>query len=150
MSVSVLVDTNVLVYAYDRSAPEKQKLALNILDYLAVRGSGALTPQILAEFFVVATRKIAVPLSVEDAITRLENYLQSWTVFDTSGLIVLEAARGVRDHSMHFWDAQIWASARLNQIVCILSEDFSDGAVVEGVRFVNPFTPTFRIADWAA
>jgi len=70
-------------------------------------------------------------------------------VIEMSGLVVLEAARGVRDHKMSFWDAQIWATARLNQITCILSEDFNTGSVVEGVRFVSPFAPGFLIADWA-
>jgi predicted nucleic acid-binding protein len=149
MSVSVFVDTNVLVYAYDRAYPQKQRQALDALDYLAIRGSGAISPQILAEFFVTVTRKIAAPLSIEDAYTRLENYLHSWVVLEQSGLVVLEAARGVRDYRMSFWDAQIWAIARLNQITCILSEDFSTGSVIEGVRFANPFETGFQIADWA-
>ena len=59
-------------------------------------------------------------------------------------------ARGVRDHAMGFWDAQIWAAARLNQIGLVLSEDLQDRAVVEGVRFVNPFVDGFRLQDWAA
>lgn len=54
-------------------------------------------------------------------------------------LIVLEAARGVRDHATSFWDAQVWATAKLNQIPVVLSEDFASGSVIEGVRFENPF-----------
>jgi len=150
MSVSVLVDTNVLVYAYDRADTKKQQQALVTLDYLAIHGSGALSTQVLAEFFVAITRKIAAPLSMADAYIRLEHLLLAYTVLDSSGLIVLEAARGTRDYQMHFWDAQIWATARLNQIACILSEDFSTGSVIEGVRFVNPFAPDFQIADWAS
>jgi predicted nucleic acid-binding protein len=150
MSADVLVDTNVLVYAYDRAFPQKQRLALATLDYLAIHGSGAISTQVLAEFFVTITRKIAAPLSVEDAYTRVENYLQSWAVLEQSGLVVLEAARGVRDYRMSFWDAQIWASARLNQIACVLGEDFSTGSVIEGVRFVSPFAEGFQIADWAS
>ena len=53
--------------------------------------------------------------------------------------IVLEAARGVRDHVMSFWDAQVWATAKLNQIPVVFSEDFASGSVIEGVRFENPF-----------
>ena len=148
MSASVLVDTNVLVYAYDRAAAQKQQRALDTLDQLATRGTGALSTQVLAEFFVAVTRKITAPLSVAEAYTRIENYLVSWTVLDMSGLVVLEAARGVRDYRMNFWDAQIWAIARLNQIAWIFSEDFSTGSTIEGVRFVNPFASDFQIADW--
>ncbi len=150
MSDRVLVDTNVLVYAYDRSEPVKQRRALEVLDQLAVAGAGALTAQVLAEFFVTLTTKIAAPLSVSAAYQRLANYLRSWTVLDTTGLIVLEAARGVRDHQFNFWDAQIWAAARLNQIPIVFSEDFSPGQVTEGVRFVNPFAEDFVLADWLA
>lgn len=115
MSDRIFVDTNVLVYAYDRSEPEKQQQALEMLDRLAVTGAGMISTQILSEFFVAVTQKIAAPLSVDEACDRLKNYVQSWTVVDLTGMIVLESARGVRDHQFNFWDAQIWAAARLNQ-----------------------------------
>ena len=145
---SVFVDTNVLVYAYDRSEPEKQRRALEILDRLAITGAGVLSTQVLAEFFVAVTRRIPTPLSVVEAYERVKNYLQSWAVVELTGMIVLEAARGVRDHHFNFWDAQIWATARLNQIPAVFSEDFQVGAIIEGVRFVNPFADDFNIEDW--
>ena len=46
------------------------------------------------------------------------------------------------------WDAQIWAVARLNHISVVLTEDFNPGAVIEGVRFVDPFADDFRLQDW--
>ncbi len=55
-------------------------------------------------------------------------------------MIVLEAARGVRDYQFSFWDAQIWATARLNQIPTIYSEDFNVNSAIEGVRFLNPLS----------
>jgi len=147
MSDRVFVDTNVLVYAYDRSEPEKQRQALYVLDRLAMSGVGVISTQVLSEFFVAVTRKIAAPLSAGEAYQRIKNYLQSWTVLDLTGMIVLEAARGVRDHSFNFWDAQIWATSRLNQIPVVFSEDLADG-VIEGVRFVNPFARDFQPGDW--
>jgi predicted nucleic acid-binding protein len=47
-----------------------------------------------------------------------------------------------------YLDAQIWASAQLNQIPVIFSEDFQDGQILEGVRFVNPFKKGFDVAEW--
>lgn len=82
------------------------------------------------------------------AYERLKNFLQSWTVADMTGMVVLEAARGTRDHNMNYWDAQVWASAKLNQIPLVLSEDFIVGGRIEGVRFVNPFAEDFRIEEW--
>jgi len=148
MNDKVFVDTNVLVYAYDRSEPEKQARALEVLDRLALTEAGVISTQVLAEFFVAITRKIALPLSVSEACERVRNYLQSWTVVDLTGMIVLEATRGVRDHQFNFWDAQIWATARLNQISLVLSEDFNAGSVIEGVHFANPFAEDFRIEEW--
>ena len=148
MSDRIFADTNVLVYAYDRSEPQKQRRALEVLDRLAVSRAGVISTQVLAEFFVAVTRKIETPLSVSEAYVRVKNYLQAWTVLDLTGMIVLEAARGVREHQFNFWDAQIWAAARLNQISVIFSEDFNVGAVTEGLRFVNPFAKDFQIEDW--
>lgn len=102
----------------------------------------------LAEFFVNATRKIKPPLSVKQAYDRIQNYLLSWEVLDLTGPIVLEAVRGVRTYKMAYWDAQIWALARMHQIPLIFTEDFNVGAVIEGVRFVNPFGQDFDLEGW--
>lgn len=64
MSGSILLDTNVLVYAYDCSEPIKQARAWSVLDPLAALGLGVVTTQVLGEFFVVVTRKLKAPLSV--------------------------------------------------------------------------------------
>jgi predicted nucleic acid-binding protein len=61
----------------------------------------------------------------------------------------LSQARGVRDYSMAYYDAQIWATARLNQVPVVFSEDFQDGQVLEGVLFANPFAADFVIKEWA-
>ncbi len=145
MADKILVDTNILLYAYDQGEPEKQSQAVAVLDHLATLRLGVLTPQVLAEFFVNATRKLEKPLTGEEVYDRIQNYLLSWEILDLSGSIILEAVRGVRTYKMAYWDAQIWASARLHQIPLILSEDFNVGAVIEGVRFVNPFEEGFNL-----
>lgn len=40
-------------------------------------------------------------------------------------------------------DAQVRATAWLNQVPMIFSEDFNSNAMPEGVRFVNPFVSDF-------
>lgn len=139
MTGTYLIDTNILVYAYDRSEPVKQAKALEILDALAREGSGMLSPQILSEFFTVVTKKIPAPMSIEQGYTSLNNFIQFWDVVDLTGAVVLEAARGVKDHYLSFWDALVWATARMNQIPAVLSEDFSHNSVLDGVRFIDPF-----------
>jgi predicted nucleic acid-binding protein len=70
----------------------------------------------------------------------------AWPILSIAPLVALEAARGVRDHRLPYWDAQLWATARLNQIPTVLTED-RDLAErsIEGVRFVNPFSPSFTL-----
>ena len=148
MADRIMVDTNILLYAYDRGEPVKQPQALAILDRLIVQNLGVLTSQVLAEFFVNATRRLKPPLTTEEAYDRIQNYLLSWEIRDITGPVVLEAARGVRTHQMAYWDAQIWASAKMNQIPVVFSEDFGDGVIIEGVRFVNPFNAGFNLETW--
>ena len=77
--------------------------------------------QVLAEFFMTMTWKIEPVLAPEEAMRSIQNYILSWNVVPITAGIVLEAAKGVLDHKLHFWDAQIWAAARLNQIPLVLS-----------------------------
>ena len=148
MNGNVLLDSNVLVYSYDRSDLAKQRQAEETLHVLASAGRGAVSTQILGEFFTTVTRKLAQTLSLEDACREVTHHAQTWTVYSVTSGVVLEAVRGVREHQLNFWDAQIWAVARLNQIPVVLSEDFSEGAVLGGVRFVNPLRPAFHVTDW--
>ena len=145
----ILIDTNMLLYPYDTLAPSKAKQARRVLDHLELTRSGRLSVQNLAEFVHFSTRKLDPPLSPAQAISQVNLFLRMWPVFDLTPMIVLEAARGVQDHSLSYYDAQIWATARLNQVTVIFSEDFSDGQALEGVNFVNPFAAGFRLEDWA-
>jgi predicted nucleic acid-binding protein len=145
---SVLIDTNLLVYLIDQNQPDRQAQAEDVLRQLELTQTGRLSVQNLAEFFSVATRKLAPALTPDEALHQVSLFARLWPVFELTRLIVLEAARGVRDHRFSYYDAQVWATARLNQVPTVFSEDFQDGAVLEGVRFVNPFAPNFAISYW--
>lgn len=134
-----LVDTNVLVYAYDRSEHEKQRRAREVLDRLVTLNSGVLSTQILGEFFRVVTRKIPEPVPLEEGRQHLQEYVRSWNVVSVTPDIVLESARATAEHQLAYYNAQLWATARAYRISTILSEDFSHGARLEGVHFLNPF-----------
>jgi len=76
----VLIDTNVLAYAYDVAEPERQRRALDLLHGLAERETGVVSTQIMAETFVVLTRKLSSPLSVEQAVRSLARDMRTWQV----------------------------------------------------------------------
>ncbi len=144
----ILIDTNLLVYAFDFAEPEKQTIGLNVIGELQLSQKGCLSTQCLSEFINAVTRGASPILQIEEAFKQTEDLIESFPVFLLTPTVVLEAIRGVRDHSLSYYDAQIWACAHLNQIPVIFSEDFSDGRTIEGVRFVNPFTESFELEKW--
>ena len=137
------VDTNVLAYAYDITDHVRRERALTVLRRLQTSGNGAISTQVLGELYRTLTRPRGLGLAPDVAEASVLNHLQSWPVFDVKPLNVLEALRGVREHQLSYYDALIWATARLNGIPFLLSEDGQDGRFVEGVRNLNPFNPGF-------
>ncbi|HEX4593135.1 MAG TPA: PIN domain-containing protein [Bryobacteraceae bacterium] len=141
----ILIDTNILVYLYDVLTPDKQSQALVIVRALEEHRGGAVSTQVLSEFFSVATSRLRPPLSAQSALSELERHVQVWTVLQVTADVVLAAARAVRDHQLNFWDAQLWAAAKVHGIGTIFSEDFNSGSTLGGVRFINPFEPRFHL-----
>ena len=142
MNARILLDTNVLVYVYDTSAPLKRSLARSTLGALAEAGAGAVSTQVLSEFFSVTTR---LTLNPQEALVELQHQVQVWTVLQVTTEVILAAARAVRDHRLNFWDAQLWAAAKVHGLGTIFSEDFNSGFTLGGVRFINPFGPGFHL-----
>ena len=144
----ILIDTNVLVYIFDASNQSRQDQAVFILRHLEKTNQGQLSAQCLAEFFNATTRGSQPILSRSEAFLHVQRWMSVYPVFSLTDSIVLEAARGSRDYNLAYYAAQIWAAARLNQISVIFSEDFQDGQILEGVRFINPFAPQFKLEQW--
>jgi predicted nucleic acid-binding protein len=137
MSDKTFVDTNVLIYAHDIDAKAKHQLAKNVLRELWSQRSGVLSMQVLQEFYVNVTRKIASPLPKADARRVLNSY-SIWCVETTPTEIA--AAFRIEDESrIGFWDALIVASAAKAGTVRILSEDLNAGQMIAGIRIENPF-----------
>jgi predicted nucleic acid-binding protein len=137
MSVKTFVDTNVLIYAYDIDAGKKHTIASNLLRELWATRSGVLSPQVLQEFYVNVTRKIAKPLSKVVARSVVEDYAV-WSA-ETSAVEIAMAFRIEDGSKISFWDALICASALKAGASRILSEDLSHGQNISGVRVENPF-----------
>jgi predicted nucleic acid-binding protein len=132
------VDTNVLLYAYDTAAGHRHDDAAHLVDRLWSERSGAISVQVLQEFFVNSTRKVAAPLTPEAAVDRLRS-LSRWRVHSPLADDVVAAASLSNRHQLSFWDAMIVRSAAELHCETIWSEDLNDGQVIEGVRVRNPF-----------
>ena len=147
MPPKALIDTNILVYCYETNDPIRQNRALQVLSNLRVASAGYLSVKTLSEFFVVV-RRIPNPLTTEQALKELQNYSIAWPVLDLTSAIVVEAARGVKDHSFSYWDAQIWATAKIHKLDAVFTEDMNSGSVIGGVAIINPLAQTFDIEKW--
>jgi len=149
--VKIFLDTNVLIYAYDPADLPRQKQAIHILDHMHIQGNGVLSTQVLGEFFSAIIRPFrGMPprLAVAEAYQRIEVLSSQFEVLPLTTMTILEAGRAVRDHQLAYYDAQIWATAHLNQIPNIFSEDFQDGQMLEGVHFIKPFSSKFKHNPW--
>lgn len=142
---AVLVDTNILFYSVDYRHACKQRVAREILQALELRRAGVVTTQVLGEFYSSVTRKLEHPAPESVAFAGLERYAATMRVLDMRVPVIFEAARAVQRYCLSYYDAQIWASARLEGIDVVLSEDFASGTEIEGVRFVDPFAPGFAL-----
>jgi predicted nucleic acid-binding protein len=131
------IDTNVLVYAHDEEAGEKHTVARETLQQLWAERAGSLSPQVLQEFYVNITRKIAKPLVRQTARAVVDNYA-FWCV-ETTATEIATAFRIEDESRIGFWDALICASALKAGAEQILSEDLNAGQKIAGLRIVNPF-----------
>lgn len=138
MNGRTFVDTNILIYAHDVDAGPKHDLAKTVLGELWNEGSGVLSVQVLQEFYVNVTRKIAHPLSKHSARVVVDTYA-IWCTETTTAAEISEAFRIEDESGINFWDALIVASAVKSNATRILSEDLNSGQRVAGIPIENPF-----------
>jgi predicted nucleic acid-binding protein len=134
----VFVDTNIIVYAYDRDAGRKHEIARDLMIGLWSAAGGVLSTQILQEFYVTVTRKIVSPLTREAAREIIKDYL-TWEVVSNDGDAVLEAIDIETGESISFWDALVVAAAKRGGAEVLLSEDLSEGRKFGAIVVRNPF-----------
>ena len=132
------VDTNVLLYAHDDSAGTKRDQARTLLEQLWESRDGCLSVQVLQEFFVNVTRKIAKPLSVETAKEIVAD-LSHWHMHVPAADDVLGAIGIHQRAGISFWDSMIVHSAAEMGCTVLYSEDLNPGQDYSGVRVQNPF-----------
>jgi predicted nucleic acid-binding protein len=132
------VDTNVLVYAFDKSDSTKKRIALRLLDGLMGDDRLRLSTQILQELFVTLTRKVARCCSSEEALAVLEN-LAVWPIVTIDYAAIRAAAGLAAEAKISFWDALVVVAAARSGANVMYTEDLNDGQEILGVRIDNPF-----------
>lgn len=135
------LDTNILVYAYDRSAGQKHELAAQLMEACWENENGCLSIQVLQEFFVTVTRKIAKPLDYQTA-RQIVADLAQWRLHAPNASDLLQAIDLQQSHQLGFWDAQVIQSATSLGCKQVLSEDLNHGQMFGEVQVINPFKET--------
>jgi len=138
MSEIAFFDTNVLVYLFDSGTPAKQERARELLRQKAGDGDAVMSTQVLQEFYVTITRKLATPVDEETAEQAVRDLSTLPIVIPDSSMILGAIARSRRMH-LSFWDSLILESAMVSGAALLLSEDLQHGSTVNGIRILNPF-----------
>jgi predicted nucleic acid-binding protein len=138
MSVRVFVDTNVLVYAYDKHEPQKQRKAQRLLADGIEQENLFLSVQVLGEFFNVVTRHIPQPMS-PDETQEIINSLSILPVQEIDLAMVNRAIDTHQTYQISYWDSLIVSAAERAGCTMIVSEDLSAGQAYHNIRVINPF-----------
>ena len=136
MTERAFVDTNIWVYAVDRSDPAKRERA-RVAITPRTDAHIAISSQVLSEFYTVVTRKLEPPLSDEQAAQMVDR-LSQLPVVPVDADLVVRAIAGSRTWGISLWDALIISAAEVAGCTILLSEDLTDGTTYGSVRVTNP------------
>lgn len=140
-----LVDSNILIYVHDPRDQSKQERAFEVLDRLIKVRSAVLSVQCLSEFFDTVRWKLPEPMSQLHALEQVESFILTCRVLSITPYALLEACRCSNRYGLSIWDSLIWAVAKLNGVLSIVTED-EHGPSLEGVRYLNPFRQDFDLS----
>jgi predicted nucleic acid-binding protein len=139
--VAALVDTNVLVYAFDPRFPEKQRRAAGLLRAGIQADEIRVPHQALVEFVAAVSSPLrgGPLLRLEEALREAEELLAQFEVLYPSESLVRTALRGCALYRLSWFDAHLWAYAEHYGLAVLYSEDFQHDRLYGAVRAIDPF-----------
>ncbi|MHB8218592.1 MAG: PIN domain-containing protein [Candidatus Sulfotelmatobacter sp.] len=137
MADKFFVDTNVLIYAHDRTTGVKHERARELVEKLWASGQGVLSTQVLQELCVNLRRKVARPLGVEEIRQLVSDYMSWEVVVNSPGAVIRALELEVR-YKTSFWDALILQAAEQSGAAILYSEDLAAKQSYGTLRVVNP------------
>ena len=137
MTEKAFVDTNILVYAYDRSQGSKHQKAKQLLQALWQSRQGVISAQVLQEF-CVSIQRLAKGADVGDELAAIVETYLTWDVVPSDGVAVLEALTFQARYQISFWDALIIRAANSAEAEILYTEDLNDQQLYGKVRAINP------------
>jgi predicted nucleic acid-binding protein len=134
--MSEFVDTNIVVYAHDKNAIQKHYNSVELLSRLAADGSGAVSIQVLMEFYNTALRKLGIKSESAEAI--LDDFAE-WRLHCPDHASIMAAVRLQRRYQLAWYDAMILNSAIESGCSILWTEDFQDGQRFGDLVIRNPY-----------
>jgi len=137
MSAEHFLDTNILIYLFDETAPEKRQTATLLVERSLAGGSGCISWQVVQEALNVMTRKLCA--TPEDAQRFLDEVMQPlWRIYPSASLY-----RGALDlqsrYRFSLYDSLIVASALEARCTTLFSEDLQHGQSIASLTILDPF-----------
>ncbi len=137
MARKYFVDTNILIYAHDRSQGTKHQRAQRLMVDLWATGEGVLSTQVLQELCVNLRRKAKKPFSMDEMRSLIRDY-KSWHVVVNNPESLLRALEIEDRYQISFWDALILQAAESAGAGIVYSGDLSNGQHYGSIQVVNP------------
>ncbi len=140
MNARFFLDTNIFVYSFDRSSAAKSQRALQLISRAAATRKGIVSYQVVQEFFNLALRKFAQPMTVAEAEQYLSAVFRPLVAVQSSPALISEALSLTGRHRLSWYDALIVAAAIEGGCGILYSEDLQDGQRFGELKIENPFS----------
>jgi predicted nucleic acid-binding protein len=139
MTGRYFLDTNIFVYSFDAGSPAKASQAKKLIRSATETHAGMVSYQVVQEFFNVALRRFAKPMSTEDAEQYLSTTFRPLLSVHSSPALYGDALRIAARFQLPWYDSLIVASAIEGKCDVLYSEDFQNGQQFGPLTISNPF-----------
>jgi predicted nucleic acid-binding protein len=139
MSAKYFLDTNIFVYSLDVTAPAKARRAAKLVRDGLDTGNGIVSYQVVQEFFSVAFRRFARPMSAFAAEEYLNTVFRPLLAVHSSPALLVSALQVYGQHHLSWYDSLIVAAAQEAGCSILYSEDMQHGQRLNGLRIEDPF-----------
>lgn len=139
MSDRAFLDTNIFVYSFDGSAPQKAKVAKRLIAEALQRGSGLISYQVVQEFLNVAMKRFTPVFSADDGERYFLTVFRPLLAVHSSPVLYQQALRFKERYRLAWYDSLIVAGAVESGCQTLFTEDLQHGMKVEGLEVKNPF-----------
>lgn len=139
--MNVFIDTNILIYSFDRLDEVKHQIAVDLLTELVEKNEIIVSTQVINEFIVVMTSKVTYPLSPETVELHINKFNQVFNVRPIQMTDCIKALSILKRYGFNYWDSLIVATALKSGCSTLYTEDMQDGQIIEKkLKIINPFS----------